>query len=166
VVTLTLDNKTIEENMTAANNHDKQAKQEFVIHRLFIKDLSFEAPHSPKTFNKEWKPEVDIHLDFTSQHLEDDLYDVTLTVTNTVKLKNDTAFIAEVKQAGIFLVRGFAKEQQEELLGSLCPNVLFPYAREVISSIVNRGGFPPLYLAPVNFDAIYQQRKRSSAAND
>lgn len=152
--------------MAEASNQDTHNKQEFIIHRLFIKDLSFEAPHSPKIFNKEWKPEVDIHLDFTSQHLEDDLYEVTLTVTNTAKLKDDTAFIAEVKQSGIFLVRGFAKEQQEELLGSFCPNVLFPYAREVISNLVNRGGFPPLYLAPVNFDAIYQQRKRSAAAND
>ena len=152
--------------MAETNNQDTLDKQEFVIHRLFIKDLSFEAPHSPKTFNKEWKPEVEVHLDFASEHLEGDLYDVTLTVTNTTKLKDETAFIVEVKQAGIFLVRGFKKEQQEELLGSLCPNVLFPYAREVISNMVNRGGFPPLYLAPVNFDAIYQQRKRAAAAND
>lgn len=152
--------------MTEINNKDTHHNQEFIIHRLFIKDLSFEAPHSPQTFNKEWKPEVEVHLDSTSQHLEDDLYDVTLKVTNTTKLKDEIVFIAEVKQAGIFLVRGFAKEQQDELLGSFCPNVLFPYAREVISNIIHRGGFPPLYLAPVNFDAIYQQRKQSSAAND
>ncbi len=151
----------------ATNTEDTGNKPELIIHRLFIKDLSFEAPHSPKIFNAEWKPEVDVHLDSTSQHLESDLYDVTLRITNTAKLKDETVFIAEVKQAGIFLVHGFEKEQQEELLGSFCPNVLFPYAREVISNMIHRGGFPPLYLAPVNFDAIYQQRKQySSAAND
>ncbi len=152
--------------MAEANNNDTRSKQEFAIHRLFIKDLSFEAPHSPKTFNKEWKPEAEVNLDSTSQHLEGDLYEVVLKVTKTVKLKDEIAFIAEVKQAGIFLVRGFEKEQQQELLGSFCLNVLFPYAREAISDIINRGGFPPLYLAPVNFDAIYQQRKQLSAAND
>ncbi len=152
--------------MAAANNKDTHNEQKFVIHRLFIKDLSFEAPHSPKTFNKDWQPAVAVHLDSSSQYLENDLFDVSLKVTKTVKLKDETAFIAEVKQAGIFLLRNFTKEQQEELLGSFCPNVLFPYAREAISDMINRGGFPPLYLAPVNFDAIYQQQKQSSAAND
>lgn len=136
-----------------------QNQQEFAIHRIFIKDLSFEAPDSPKTFKEEWNPEVDLNLDTRHQLLEDNLYDVTLQLTATTKVKDKTMFIAEVQQSGIFLINHFPEEQMGELLGSFCPNVLFPYAREVISDVVNRGGFPPLYLAPVNFDAIYQQRK-------
>ena len=150
---------------TQAPDSNSNSNQEFAIHRLFVKDISFEAPNSPQTFNEEWKPEVELNLDTSSTHLEGDLYDVTLKVTVTAKLKEQTAFLAEVQQAGIFLLREFPEPQQDELLGSFCPNVLFPYVREAISGIINRGGFPPLYLAPVNFDAIYQQRKQQAAAN-
>lgn len=143
---------------------ENKTEQEFAIHRLFVKDLSFEAPNSPKSFKEEWHPEVDLNLDTTHEFLEENLYDVTLKVTTSVKLKDDTIFIAEVHQAGIFLVNNFNDEQKDELLGSFCPNVLFPYAREVISDVINRGGFPPLYLAPVNFEAIYQQRKQQKSA--
>lgn len=138
--------------------------QEFAIHRIFVKDLSYEAPNSPKSFKEEWNPAVDLNLDTTHDFLEDNLYDVTLKVTTSVKLKDDTIFIAEVHQAGIFLLNHFSDEQKDELLGSFCPNILFPYAREVISDVINRGGFPPLYLAPVNFEAIYQQRKQQKSA--
>lgn len=141
----------------------KQEQQEFAIHRIFIKDLSFEAPDSPKSFKAEWNPQVDLNLDTTSEHLEENLYDVTLKVTVTTKIDDKTVFLAEVQQAGIFLIEHFDDTQKDELLGSFCPNVLFPYAREVISDVINRGGFPPLYLAPVNFDAIYQQRKQQAA---
>lgn len=147
----------------ADENTQEQNPQEFAIHRIFIKDLSFEAPNSPKSFKEEWAPQVDLNLDTTHAQLEDNLYDVTLKVTVTTKIKDETIFLAEVQQAGIFLVEQFADEQKNELLGSFCPNVLFPYAREVISDVINRGGFPPLYLAPVNFDAIYQQRKEQAA---
>jgi preprotein translocase subunit SecB len=150
----------------ADKNAQEQDQQEFAIHRIFIKDLSFEAPNSPKSFKEEWAPQVDLNLDTTHNHLEENLYDVTLKVTVTTKIKDKTIFLAEVQQAGIFLINHFAEEQKEELLGSFCPNVLFPYAREVISDVINRGGFPPLYLAPVNFDAIYQQRKQQAAAKN
>ncbi len=146
----------------AEANKNKQAGQEFAIHRLFVKDLSFEAPDSPAVFKEEWKPEVDLNLDNAYEHLEEDLYCVTLKVTVTTKIKDKAVFIAEVQQAGIFLIKDFADAQKEELLGAFCPNVLFPYVREVVSDLVNRGGFPPLYLAPVNFDAIYQQRKEQA----
>ena len=141
---------------------DKQ-QQEFAIHRIFIKDLSFEAPDSPKSFQQEWEPKVDLNLDTSHNKLEENLYDVTLKITVTAKLKDKTAFLVEVKQSGIFLINKFAQAQKDELLGSFCPNVLFPYAREVISDVINRGGFPLLYLAPVNFDAIYQQRKEQES---
>lgn len=138
---------------------NKQPAQEFAIHRLFVKDLSFEAPDSPAVFKEEWKPEVDLNLDNVHEHLEEDLYNVTLKVTVTTKINDKVVFIAEVQQGGIFLIKDFDDVQKDELLGAFCPNVLFPYTREVVSDLVNRGGFPPLYLAPVNFDAIYQQRK-------
>jgi preprotein translocase subunit SecB len=150
--------------MTDTTKTDVAKKPEFVIHRLFIKDLSFEAPDSPKTFKEQWEPVVDLNLNNDNQHLEDDLYNVTLKVTVTAKIKDKVVFVAEVKQSGIFLVKDFDKEQKEELLGSFCPNVLFPYAREAISDVINRGGFPPLYLAPINFDAIYQQGKAQANA--
>jgi len=150
--------------MTDATKTDTAKKPEFVIHRLFIKDLSFEAPDSAKTFKEQWEPVVDLNLNNDNQHLEDDLYNVTLKVTVTAKIKDKVVFVAEVKQSGIFLVKDFEKEQKEELLGSFCPNVLFPYAREAISDVINRGGFPPLYLAPINFDAIYQQGKAQANA--
>ena len=143
-----------------AKNDTTKKQAEFVIHRLFIKDLSFEAPDSPKAFKEQWEPVVDLNLNNDNVHLEDDLYNVTLKVTVSAKIKDKVIFIAEVKQSGIFLVKDFEKEQKEELLGSFCPNVLFPYAREAISDVINRGGFPPLYLAPINFDAIYQQGKQ------
>jgi len=149
-----------------AEAKDTNNPQEFAIQRLFVKDISFEAPNSPQTFTEEWKPEVELNLDTSHQELDKELYDVTLKVTVTTKLKDKTVFVAEVKQAGVFMLKAFETAQKDELLGSFCPNVLFPYAREVISDIINRGGFPPLYLAPVNFDAIYQQRKQQAAAND
>lgn len=144
---------------SATNNNE----QEFAIHRLFIKDLSYEAPNSPRSFKEEWNPQVDLNLDTTHEFLEDNMYDVTLKVTTTVKLQDSTIFIAEVQQAGIFLLNKFTEQQLDELLGSFCPNVLFPYAREAISDVITRGGFPPLYLAPINFEAIYQQRKQQKA---
>lgn len=137
--------------------------QEFSIQRVLVKDLSFEAPTSPEIFKDEWKPEIDLNLDYENKKLDDHFYAVTLSVTATTKLGEKTAFIAEVKQMGLFMIKGFEGEQLDELLGSFCPNILFPYARETISEMVNRGGFPPLYLAPINFDAIYQQRKQEAA---
>jgi preprotein translocase subunit SecB len=134
---------------------------EFSIHRIYVKDISFEAPNSPFTFKEEWQPVVDINLDTVHQVLEGDIYDVTVSITVTTKLKDTPVFIAEVKQAGIFVLSNFNDTQKDELLNSFCPNVLFPYVREVVSDLVNRGGFPPLYLAPINFDALYQEKKKT-----
>lgn len=140
-----------------------EKQPEFSINRVYVKDLSFEAPHSPQVFKEEWQPNVDLNLDTTHQHIEDSQYEVTLKITVSTKIKDKTIFLAEVEQAGIFLISNFNDEQKEELIGSFCPNVLFPYARETVSDLINRGGFPPLYLAPVNFDAIYRQRKEATA---
>ena len=136
---------------------------EFMIHRLYVKDLSFESPHSPESFKEEWKPVVDLALDNNAKSLGDNLHEITLKVTVTTKLKDKVVFVAEATQAGIVLIKNFTQEQQEEILGSFCPNTLFPYVREVISDLINRGGFPALYLAPINFDAIYNERKKAKA---
>lgn len=131
---------------------------EFGIQRIYLKDLSFEAPKSPQVFLEEWKPELDMDIATKTHVLENDLHNVILTVTVTVKMKDAVIFIVEVQQAGIFSIKHFAEDQLKPMLGSFCPNVLYPYAREAITNVVVKGGFPQLYLAPVNFDALYQQQ--------
>ena len=137
----------------------QENQPEFAIQRLYIKDLSVESPNSPKIFLEQWEPELNIDLNVDHNSIEADLYEVILTVTATVKIKEQTAFLVEVKQAGIFAMKGFPEDQIKPMLGSFCPNLLYPYAREAISSAVTRAGFPQLYLAPVNFDALYQQHE-------
>lgn len=135
-----------------------EQQQTFDIQRIYIKDTSFESPNAPAIFRDgEWQPEVNIDLQTKTQALEGDAHEVTLTTTVTAKKADKTIFLIEVQHAGIFTLTGFDKEQLGHMLGSFCPNVLFPYAREVVSDLAVRGGFPPLYLTPVNFDALYAQ---------
>lgn len=134
-----------------------QSQPKFDIQRLYSKDLSFESPNSPQVFLGEWKPEVTLNLETKSNRIQDDLYEVILSITATVNSNQKTAFLIEVHQAGMFVLSGFDKDQLHQMLGSFCPNILFPYARETVSDIVVRGGFPQLILAPVNFDALYAQ---------
>lgn len=138
-----------------------ESQHEFSIQRIYTKDISYEAPSTPDIFNTEWEPQVDLNLHTASQKLADHVYEVVLQVTVSVKLKDKTAFLVEVKQAGIFALKGFAEEQIDPMLGSFCPNILFPYARELISETICRGSFPPLYLAPINFDAFYQEKLKN-----
>lgn len=150
-------------------NESNQAPQ-FEIQRIFVKDLSFEAPNTPHTFTEEWKPEVSLNLETKSNRIQDNLHEVVLSITATVTSNKKTAFLIEVHQGGIFMINGFPNDQLHQMLGSFCPNILFPYAREVVSDIVVRGGFPQLILAPVNFDALYaqhmeQQGKEGAKAN-
>ena len=135
---------------------------EFAIQRIYVKDSSFEAPESPGIFREQWEPKVNIDLQTSSSLIEGNIYEVILGVTVTVKIKEKTAFLAETKQAGIFSIGEFPEDQRNQLLGSFCPNILFPYAREAITAMVTRGGFPQLYLAPINFDAVYQQQLQQS----
>lgn len=129
----------------------------FEIQRIYVKDLSFEAPNTPQTFVEEWKPEVQLNLETKTNKIQDEVHEVVLTVTANVTSNKKTAFVVEVQEAGIFLIRGLPSDQLRQMLGAFCPNILFPYAREVISDIVMRGGFPQLILAPVNFDALFAQ---------
>ncbi|HET8731916.1 MAG TPA: protein-export chaperone SecB [Moraxellaceae bacterium] len=134
---------------------------QFALQRIYVKDLSFEAPHAPKTFLAAWQPEVNIELGTQASRMEDGKnYEVVLSVTVTVKNDGMTAFLVEVKQAGIFLIDGIPDDQLTPLLGAYCPNMLFPYVRETVSDIVARGSFPQLLLAPVNFDAVFAEAQR------
>lgn len=135
----------------------KTAEKQFSIQKIYTKDISFETPNSPKVFTEKWEPKVDFNLGTNVQTLENSLYEVTLTITVTVKCGETTAYLVEVCQAGIYSLAGFTDEEMGPMMGSFCPNILFPYAREVVSDLVAKGGFPQLLLAPVNFDALYTQ---------
>ncbi len=156
-------------NETPVVNNEQQAPA-FNIQRIYTKDISFETPNSPAIFQKEWQPEVKLDLDTRSNKLADDVYEVILSLTVTAKLGEETAFLAEVQQAGIFSITGLEENQMAHSVGSYCPNILFPYAREAIASLVSRGTFPQLNLAPVNFDALFaqyvQSRQEENAAEE
>ncbi len=126
------------------------------LERIYVKDISLEVP-SAQVFTQEWQPELDINLTTNAQDLDEDHKEIVLTVSVTAKNAGSTAFIAEVQQAGIFLLKNIPEADMPHLLNAYCPNVLFPYAREVISDIVARGSFPQLLLAPVNFDQAFLQ---------
>lgn len=134
---------------------DEQNLPQLALERIYVKDMSLEVPGAD-VFTREWQPELDINLSSAAEKLDDDHYQVILTVNVTTNNGGETAFIAEVHQAGIFMLQNIPEEQLGAILGAYCPNVLFPYAREVVSDIVTRGSFPQLLLAPVNFDQAYQ----------
>ena len=136
--------------------------QQFALQRIFIKDMSFEVPLGAQVFTKQWQPQVHVDLNTKSDRVADDVYEVVLTVTITAKLGEETAFLVEVQQAGLFLVKGVEGEQLRRALMIMCPNILFPYARESIDSLAMRGSFPPLMLQPVNFEALYLQALQQS----
>jgi len=135
----------------------EQNEREFHIQKIYVKDLSFETPNSPEVFTLQWNPEIDFNLSTAANPIQEGVVEVSLTLTLTVKIESKIAYLIEVTQAGIFAATGFQEEEMGHLLGSFCPNLLFPYAREAISDLVSKGGFPPMLLAPVNFDAMYAQ---------
>ncbi|NNF96608.1 MAG: protein-export chaperone SecB [Halobacteria archaeon] len=140
--------------------------QQFAIQKIYIKDVSFESPNSPAMFTKEWQPEVNLDMNTNTQSLSEGVYEVVLSLTATIKNADQTAFLVEIQQAGIFTISGFAENEMGHMLGSFCPNILFPYAREAVSDLVTRGGYPPLILAPVNFDALYAQHMEQQQAGE
>jgi preprotein translocase subunit SecB len=142
------------------SEQQQENQHQFFIQRLYIKNISFESPNTPAIFQEEWEPELNLNLNVKHAHLGEDTYEVILSVTTQVKNKDKVAFLVEVDQAGIFTIQGADETQLEHILGSFCPTLMFPYAREVISSEVVRGSFPPLVLSPVNFDAIFWQQKQ------
>ena len=136
---------------------DSSTNPAFGVQKIYMKDVSFESPNSPAAFLGEWKPETQVQLNTEVHPMDDDNHEVVLTITVTTKNAEKTAYLVEVKQAGIFLVRNYPEEQKGPLLGSMAPATLFPYAREAIASLVLKGGFPEMVLQPINFDALFAQ---------
>ena len=137
----------------------------FVLQRIYVKDMSFESPRSPDAFLKQWKPSVGLELNVSNVSIGEDNFEVTLGLTVTAKNEvEEVIYLIELQQSGIFVIKGVTEEVLAQTLGSFCPNVLFPYARETIDSIVTKGSFPPLMLAPINFEVMYAQAKAKSEA--
>ncbi len=136
-------------------NDATDTAQEFLIKRIYIKDFSFEAPEGADTFTNPWHPEVSIDIDVTEEKLVEDVYEVVLTLTVTANNAGATAFMIEILQGGIFTCKGFTDEYLHRVLHTVCPNILFPYAREAIDGMVLKASFPSLMIEPVNFDVIY-----------
>lgn len=136
---------------------------QFSLQKIYVKDLSFETPNSPLVFREAWEPEINLQLSNQGRLLGDGVHEVVLTVTVTAKLGEKTAYLTEVQQAGIFGIQGYNQQDLNTLIGVYCPNILFPYAREVVSDLVARGGFPQLLLSPVNFEALYTQHAQQLA---
>ena len=140
---------------------EQQAQPVFSIEKLYVKDMSLEVPHAPRIFLEQGEPNVDMRISTQSEKLEDGFYNVGVTVTVTAKLPDERVmFLNEVTQCGIFRLENIPEEDEQVLLAVACPNILFPYAREAVSSEVTRAGFPPVLLAPINFDAMYQQQQQ------
>ena len=130
---------------------------QFALQRLFLKDISFESPNSPEVFLGQWAPKVKMDVNTGAKSLDNNLYEVVLTITVTVENADKVAYLIEVKQAGIFGIKNIDEEMKKQAIGTICPTTLFPYAREAVDSMATRGGFPPLHLAPMNFDALYAE---------
>jgi preprotein translocase subunit SecB len=137
------------------NSMSETVSTQFEIRKIYIKDASFETPHSPKVFLENWNPETKVQLHTDSRTLDNDLHEVILSLTVTATVGDKTAFLAEIKQAGVFLAKGFSGEQLGPLLGAFCPHQLYPFAREAVADLILKGGFPQMLLGPVNFDGLH-----------
>ncbi len=142
---------------------ETRPRGQFEIQKIYVKNVSLETPNSPQIFREQWKPSVHMDISNSANDLGDNLYEITLSVTTTVSHEDKTLYLVEVQQAGIFLIAKFPREIVRRMQATVCPNILFPFAREAISDLVTRAGFPQLLLAPVNFDALYQQHLQKRA---
>ncbi len=140
-----------------------EPQPQFALQTIYVKDVSFETPNSPAIFSMEWKPEVNMQLSSEARNLQNKMTEVVLTITVTTKLEDKTAYLVEVNVAGIFVLDGIPADMMERVVSTACPNMLFPFARELVCNLVTRGGFPQLILAPVNFDALYKQQKQEDS---
>lgn len=145
--------------------------QQFALQRIYVKDVSFEAPMGVQAFGTAWKPKVNQEINSKNHKVADDQYEVVLSLTITVKLEDQVAFLVEIQQAGLFAIKGLDDRQLTQVLNTMCLQILFPYARETIDSLVTKGSFPPLMLPPINFDALFaqavqQQQQQQSGSDD
>ena len=136
----------------------------FTVEKIYAKDVSFEVPAGPAAFSEQTQPQLQMNLNQSVQRINDNAYEVTLGITLTCNAGDKALYVVEVKQAGVFSLAGFEPAQLDGMLGTHCPNVLYPYARQLISSLVQSGGFPPFFLQPINFDALYAETLRQRAA--
>ena len=151
--------------MTEENNQAQAGDgPHFGIVRIYLKDVSFETPNSPEVFSQDFKPDIKLQLNTSVNKLDGELFEVVLNVTVTSQQGDKTGFLVEVQQAGIFELKGYDEEQKGPILGAYCPNTLYPFAREAISNLVVKGGFPQLLLSPINFDALYTQKMQEAGA--
>lgn len=141
-----------------AQTSNEQQEQQFLIQRIYMKDVSFESPNAPAIYAEEWTPETNLQLNTQPTPLGNNLFEVELQLTITVQSKETTAFLIEVTQAGVFEITGYNDEQINFILATHAPTILFPYAREAIASLVSKGSFPEMHLSPINFEALYAQR--------
>ena len=150
-----------------AEQDNQNAEKRLSVVKIYVKDFSFESPMTPDVFNKqEWSPNTNLNLRSAHTSVSDTLHEVVLTITVDAKEKEDdkkTIFLVELQQAGLFEINGYNKEEMNAVVGSFCPNVLFPYARESIASTIQKGGFPEFVMQPINFDALYQQSLQQQA---
>jgi preprotein translocase subunit SecB len=143
---------------------EQATNRQLAISKIYVKDFSFESPQAPLVFKSgEWKPKTNLNLRSAHTHVEEDIHEVVLTITVEAKDEDKTLFLVELQQAGLFDIAGYEGDEFSAVVGTFCPNLLFPYAREAIASIIQRGGFPEFVLQPINFDALYMQSKQQQA---
>lgn len=154
-----------DENGTTNGNGEAAAQRAFMLQQLYIKDMSFESPNSPQIFQQSGvEPETELNIRNSHTSLGNDLYEVVLHISVHAKRGEETIFLAELDQAGVFSITGYTPDEVAQLLGTQCPTTLFPYSREAISSLVGKGGFPPLILQPINFDMLFARAQEQQAA--
>jgi preprotein translocase subunit SecB len=142
---------------------EQAAGPQFALQRIYLKDASFESPRSPLVFQSQWQPKINFDIKTKSDKVQDGVYEVVLVLTVEAELEEQPAFVVEVQQAGVFTAKDFGDEQLAQLLATVCPNILFPYAREAVDNLVVKGSFPALMLSPINFDALYAQQRQAQA---
>lgn len=143
---------------------EQGAEKRLTISKIYLKDFSFESPQTPGIFRQsDWKPDTNLNLRSSHSPADGDFHEITLTITVEAKEGDKTCFLIELQQAGLFELAGYEGEELKAIIGSFCPNILFPYARESIASLIQKGGFPEFVLQPINFDALYMQAQQQAA---
>ncbi len=141
-----------------ADQEQGTAEKQIAIQKIYVKDFSFESPHTPDVFTRtDWSPKTNLNLRSSHKTGPENSHEVVLTITIEAKEGEQTFFLVELQQAGLFHISGYGEDEFKAIIGSYCPNILFPYARESVANIVSKGGFPEFLLQPINFDALYAQ---------
>lgn len=153
-----------EENVNGAAASTEATGPAFTVEKIYAKDVSFEVPGAPAVFNEQTTPQLQMNLNQSVQRLNENAFEVVLGINLTCNAGDKTLYVVEVKQAGVFGLAGFDAQALDAMLGTHCPNVLYPYARQLISDLIQSGGFPPFFLQPINFDALYAEGLRQRAA--